>query len=303
MEVDNIKMNSVTGVWPAMFTPLDESDRVDLAITTQLLDYYIANKASGLYLTGMTGIGVLLKFEERVRFMNHVLSYVGERIPIIVHVGAITTSESILLAKEVAGSTARGISAVGPIGYPGSLAMLMAHYKAIAESVEMPFYAYYFDVQNNGLPTPADTFCEELLRIPNIRGMKFSSPNMVALGLIRNYVGEDFTLFSGVDELFCHAFLSGADAVIGSQYNIWLPECIFAYSRMLKGDVAYARSFMLDLQAAVHAMSPNMWGFWEKAMLLRHGVPLKCTMSPLALGSQEWSEEEILKILDMVKGK
>ncbi|HUT20265.1 MAG TPA: dihydrodipicolinate synthase family protein, partial [Anaerolineae bacterium] len=53
-------MSRFEGVWPALVTPLTESEELNVDVTRQLVDHLIEAGIGGLYVCGGTGEGILL---------------------------------------------------------------------------------------------------------------------------------------------------------------------------------------------------------------------------------------------------
>ncbi len=88
-------IKSITGVIPAMVTPFDENEKLDEARLRAVVRFLIERKLEGLYITGSTGESFLMSPEERKRVVEITVDEVKGRIPIIAHIGAISTHHSI----------------------------------------------------------------------------------------------------------------------------------------------------------------------------------------------------------------
>ena len=99
----------------------------------------------------------------------------------------------------------------------------MLHCQVLAAAApSLPFY-YYHIPGLTGVDLPLDDFYSlAIQQIPNFRGIKFSSTDIIVLGSclkIRNkHPMHD--VFWGVDEANTVAFDHGMDACIGSTYNM-----------------------------------------------------------------------------------
>ncbi|MFN7280471.1 MAG: dihydrodipicolinate synthase family protein, partial [bacterium] len=125
------------GLWPAMFTPVNDDGTVNLTEMEKLIELIIRQELDGIYLLGSTGQGFLYAEAERKRIAEAALSIAQKRIPVMVHVGALSTDESVRLARHAEAHGADAVSSVGPIYYAASPAMGMAHYRSIAASISI----------------------------------------------------------------------------------------------------------------------------------------------------------------------
>lgn len=224
------------GIWPALITPATATGDVNIAVLRELVEYLLSKAVDGLYLCGSTGEGLLLSTEERRAVTEAAMAQIQGRIPVIVHVGSVSTREAVSLAKHACEQGAAGVSAVLPV-VRDSLDSTYRHYETIARAApDLPFFPYLFGGQ-----TDAVTLMRELKRrIPNLGGAKYTGPNMYEMERIIDLSDGGWTIFSGMDEQCLFGMMSGAPGNIGSTLN-FMPG---AYREMRKrygaGDVAGA---------------------------------------------------------------
>jgi N-acetylneuraminate lyase len=281
------------GLWPAMFTPVFDNGELNPSALEKLIELLIAQKVDGLYLLGSTGQGFLFSEKQRKRIAEVSLEIINKRLPVIVQVGALNTDESVRLARHAAQCGADGISSVGPIYYASSASMAVEHYRKIATSTELPFFPYQI-----GSAIMNYEVIERLRQIPNIRGMKLTTSNLVDISNIHNRVDHAWKLFSGADELLCHAALCGTSGAIGTSYNLIGRTCKDIRLRFLKGDVQLGIEFMLCLQRVIEQVLPVVWSFFRRAMLLIHHIDIGRPKPPLLFPDLPWTDEEVVAMVE-----
>lgn len=291
--------DKLSGLWPAMFTPVAEGGSPALDQVKALTELLISQKLDGLYILGSTGQGVLFTEEQRKEVAETVLQTAAGRVPVMVQVGSLTTDESVRLAQHAEKHGAAAVSSVGPIYFSGNTATALEHYRQIATSTALPFYPYQLGNNTMG-DIPA--FIDALLQIPNVRGMKLTTGQLLEISAIRLRAGDRLRLFSGADELMCHAALCGTDGAIGTFYNLWGEVCQQMLSDFKNGDVKRATGFMLDFQAVILHVLPNIWPFLRKAMLMKYNIDIGVTKAPLGLNQRDWDDKEVQEILDKIDG-
>lgn len=279
-----------------MFTPIAENGEPAYDELEKLTDLLISQGMSGLYILGSTGQGILFKTEQRKKVAEIVIKTAAKRVPVMVQVGALTTSESMDLANHSGMIGAQGISTVGPIYYGSSPDMAIEHYSQIASVTDLPFFPY--QLGSNSIPGDTIAFVKRLLEIPNTSGMKLTTNQLLEISLIHNYAGDRLSLFSGSDELFCHASLCGTVGAIGSFYNLWGVECRLVLNEFLEGNYEMPKRFMLQFQQIVNTVMPNIWTFLRAAMKLKHGIDIGGTKAPLANTHKPWDEQEVIRIME-----
>lgn len=291
--------NGFKGIWPAMFTPVDERGEPVPEQLEKLTELLISQGLGGLYILGSSGQGVLFTEQQRRMVAEVVTKLVGNRIPVIVQVGALTTDESIRLARHAEKCGVSGISSVGPIYYPVGQDTALAHYKAIAKSTGLPFFPY--QLGDNSIPGDTIEFVKRLMDIPNAAGMKLTTNQLLDISLIHSTAGDKLRLFSGSDELFCHASLCGTVGAIGTSYNLWGPQCKHVLTEFTKGNYQLGKGFMLSFQETIREVFPNIWTFFRAAMRLKYDIEIGPTKPPLANTQQQWRDEDVQPILERIE--
>lgn len=288
-----------SGIWPAMFTPISKDGEPALDQVEKLVKLFISQNLDGIYILGSTGQGLLFTEEQRKRVTSRVAEIAKGRIPIIVQVGALTTKEAVRLAMYAEQCGVDAISSVGPVYYSGNAAMALEHYKRIASSTQLPFFPY--QLGENFIPGDTIQFVNQLLNIPHIAGMKLTTNQLLEISRIHNYAGEKLKLFSGSDELFCHASLCGTVGAIGSFYNIWGLQCKQVLMEFKNGNYALAQEFMLGFQKVIYKILPNSWTFFRKAMLLKYQIDIGKAKPPLGNTQIEWEDKSVMDIFKEIE--
>lgn len=279
--------NIFQGVWPALFTPLDKSGALNEKELEKLINLMVLQQVDGLYLLGSTGQGFLFSERERKKIAQVTMEINDGRLPVIVHVGALSTDEAVRLSVHAADCGVDGISSVGPIYYNSTTAMAIEHYRKIATATALPFFPY--QIGNN---KPTKESVTALMEIPNIKGMKVTTNNLVEIGAIHNMVPEWY-LFSGSDELLCHAALCGTTGAIGSCYNLLGSACRYVRQEFQNGNVQLGTNFMLAFQQFISDIIPYVWTFFRRALLIRYNVDIGDPRGPLLMTELPWSDNEI----------
>jgi len=281
------------GLWPAMFTPINSDSTLNTAALEKLIELLIDQGVDGIYLLGSTGQGFLFNEKQRELITEVAIEVVNKRVPVMVQVGALNTDESVRLAKHAAKRGADGISSVGPIYYASSAAMAIEHYRKIAVATDLPFFPYQI---GNALMNAE--VVGKLLEIPNIAGMKLTTTNLVDICNIHNRVGDSWRLFSGADELLCHAALCGTAGAIGTTYNLLGSTCKDVRQKFLDGNVELGIEFMLCLQRMFERIMPVIWTFFNRAMILRHSIDIGKPNPPLLFSELPWSDNEVMAMVE-----
>jgi len=286
------------GLWPAMLTPVDDQGAPELKELEKLTSRLISEDLDGLYILGSTGQGVLFTEEQRKKVTEVVCGVTAKQVPVIVQVGSLTTAESVRLAIHAARSGADGVSSVGPIYFSGSAEMALEHYRSIAHATELPFFPY--QLGDRSIPGDTFKFIDALMEIPTVTGMKLTTNHLLEISTIFNYAGDRLKLFSGSDELLCHASLCGTVGAIGSMYNLWGKACKYTLEEFTMGNYELTKRFMLSFQEVIQLILPNIWTFLRSAMKLKYQIDIGRSVAPLGNVSKEWDEATVRNLVEKI---
>ena len=293
------KINTFKGVWPALVTPIGADGNPELTELEKLTELIISQGMDGIYILGSTGQGFLLTESQRKQVAEVVLAVNNDRLPVMAQVGAMTTAESSRLAEHAAKFGASGISSVGPIYYgTGSEAMALRHYQQIAGASDLPFFPY--QLGEASFSDGIAVFIDNLLDIPNAAGMKLTTTNLLQISAYSTNSRGALILFSGADELMCHAAMCGTSGAIGSMYNLWGPECQKVRKAFLHGNVTLGTNFMMTFQEVIIRILPNFWSFLRQGMQFRYGVEIGMPLPPLGNNNKPWPKQEVEVLVERV---
>lgn len=284
------------GLWPALLTPVTSEGKVNEKELEKIIELIVAQQLDGIYLLGSTGQGFLYAEEERKHIAKLSIEITNKRLPVIVHVGALSTDESVRLAQHAAAHGADGISSVGPIYYATSPAMGLQHYKRIANATTLPFFPYQI-----GNAPMTDDMIRQLLEIPNVKGLKLTTGNLLEISAINIKSKGAWKLFSGADELMCQAAVCGTVGAIGSTYNLFGPVCQYVRREFLNGNVKLGMDFMLEFQELILEILPCIWTFFQRGMQLRYGIDIGTAKAPLLSPELSWSDEELMRRIQRIE--
>lgn len=291
--------NKFKGIWPAMFTAVDDQGNPAYNEIEKLTEALINDGIDGIYLLGSTGQGVMFEPTQRMKILEAILQVNAGRVPVMVQVGSLTTKQSCELAVHAEKAGADAVSSVGPIYFPGGAEMVLTHYRDIAESTSLPFFPY--QLGSASIKGDLNDFIKALLDIPQVKGMKLTTTDLIQISMIHNYAGDRLKLFSGADELLCQSALCGTVGAIGSFYNFWFKECAHVRNSFIEGDFELARDFMLEFQRSIFEVLPHAWTFFRAAVKLKYQVDIGPSIRPIGNHNQEWDIDQVEQIMDRLE--
>jgi N-acetylneuraminate lyase len=229
-------IKSITGVIPAMVTPFDENEELDEGRLRAVIRFLIGRKVEGLYITGSTGESFLMSPEERKRVVEVTVDEVKGRIPVMAHIGAISTHLSIDLAQHAEKAGVDAISSVPPFYWGFSADQIFGYYSDITASTGLPMVAYNVPMAALGFDV-----IKRISSIPGVVGVKYTAATHAEIIRIKDEIGKDFIVYSGADEMAMSGLTFGADGIIGSFYNSMPEVFIGIRDAIAAGNLAEAK--------------------------------------------------------------
>lgn len=219
----------------AMVTPFDTDLRVDMAGFEKMIDYLIHEQQSdSLVVCGTTGESPTLTEEEKLELFRTAVKHVKGRCPIIAGTGSYDTAHSIHLSKEAEKLGVDALLLVAPYYNRPSQEGLYQHFKAIAESVNIPVILYNVPGRT-GVNIDADTTIR-LSHIPNIVATK-DCADTDQLTQIVSGAAPGFLVYSGDDSAALPAMSVGAHGIISVASHVIGKEMKNMIRCYLQGDV------------------------------------------------------------------
>lgn len=290
------ELNQITGVIPAILTPFESDESFSPAKMEALVEHLIENKVGGLYLTGSTGEGFLMSSEERMKVVEVVVNKVAKRIPIIVHVGALSTLKSIELAQHAERLGVDAISSVPPFYWRFSPEQIFRYYEELSNSVDLPMIVYKVALVNANMDL---SMVERLATIKNVKGIKYTDTNHYEMQRIRERLGEEFMIYSGADEMALSGLTMGANGIIGSFYSL-MPETFVKIETLYRtGEYALAREQQILANDVIQVFLKFDYYSAMKLALSWMGIDVgicRKPFLPLTQTEQETLKSELLKL-------
>lgn len=283
-------MVSFGKVLTAMVTPFDHKGNIDFVKTTQVVNYLIENGTDGIIVAGTTGESPTLTSEEKIALFHHVVKVVDKRVPIIAGTGSNNTYASIELTKKAEKAGVDGILLVAPYYNKPNQQGLYEHFKAIANSTELPVMLY--NIPGRSVVTIHPETIIKLSTISNIVAVKESTGDIASATEIIANTDDNFLLYCGDDYLTLPMLAIGAAGVVSVASHIAgneIQEMIEAY---FTGENQKAAKLHQKLVPLMHGMFIAPSPTPVKTALQMKGIDVGSVRLPLVPLSPE--EREVL---------
>lgn len=224
---------ALQGIVPAVVTPFRDDELIDYEAWQDLLDTLIASGVHGLFVIGGQGEFFALTEEERTVATRFCVQTVAGRVPIYANVGAVTTRETLRLAKQAEAEGVDYIVAVTPYYLRPSPGELVEHYAELCRSVDLPVLAYNIP-ERTGVELSPETLRRIREGSDNFVGLKDSSGK---LDLIPELVGAGLTVFIGRDHMILEGLKRGCAGAVTACANVAPRAFVDLYDAFRAGDL------------------------------------------------------------------
>ena len=240
-----------TGSGVALVTPFTDSG-VDFEALGRLIEFQIENGSDALISLGTTGEPPTMSPEERQSVIEFTIKKSNGRVPVIASTGGNNTQEVIHASQLAEKAGADGLLVVTPYYNKCTQNGLVAHYNAVADSVNIPIIVYNVP-SRTGVNVQAETL-ERISHHPNIAGMKEASGNIGQVSDMIRLCKDNLSVYSGDDGVVLPLMALGGVGVISVVANI-LPKAMHDLTdAMAAGDYAKARALQHGMDPIIHLL-------------------------------------------------
>jgi len=205
------------GAMTALVTPFSRSGKVHEEHLKRLIEFQIAGGIDAIVPCGTTGEASTLEYDEHFRVCELTTNLVNKRAKVIIGGGSNNTRRAIELTRFSKEIGADAVLSVGPYYNKPSQEGHYQHFKAIAESADIPIIIYNIPGRT-GVNMEPDTLLR-LAEVPNIVGVKEASGNLDQMMLILRDRPKHFAVLSGDDSLSLPLISVGGDGCISVLSN------------------------------------------------------------------------------------
>jgi len=229
----------IRGCGTALVTPFRKDGTLDLDALRRLVQFQLRAGIDFLVPCGTTGETPTLEHAEYLAVVRTVVQEAGGKVPVIAGVGGNNTRKLIDLAAEVSGLGIQGILSVAPYYNKPTQEGLYQHFRAIAESTDLPMILYNVPGRTSSNLEPATV--ARLSKIANIIGIKEASGSIVQQMEVLAAVPSTFRVLSGDDAFTFPLMALGGVGIISVVSNEIPAEMTRLAHLLLEGKLEAAR--------------------------------------------------------------
>jgi 4-hydroxy-tetrahydrodipicolinate synthase len=235
----------IRGCGTALVTPFRKDGTLDLDALRRLVQFQLRAGIDFLVPCGTTGETPTLEHAEYLAVVRTVVQEAGGKVPVIAGVGGNNTRKLIDLAAEVGGLGIQGILSVAPYYNKPTQEGLYQHFRAIAESTDLPVILYNVPGRTSSNIEPATL--ARLSKIANIIGIKEASGSIVQQMEVLAAVPPSFRVLSGDDAFTFPLMALGGVGIISVVSNEIPAEMTRLAHLLLEGKLEAARQLHFNL--------------------------------------------------------
>ena len=233
------------GCGTAMVTPFTSEGAIDERALRALIDWQIDEGIHFLVPCGSTGEAATMTIEEHRRVVEVTVEQVNGRVPVVAGAGSNDTVKAIALSKLMKKTGATHLLHTSPMYNKPPQRGIVAHYRAIAEAVDLPIVVYNVPGRTGSNIEAKTTI--EMAAIGGIHAVKEASGNLNQIADIIRGRPKGFVVLSGDDELTLPVMALGGEGIISVVSNA-VPGPMSRLCEHIKaGDLAGAREIHMRL--------------------------------------------------------
>lgn len=245
-------MLRIQGSIVAIVTPFNQDGSVNFSKLGELVDWQIQNGTDGIVALGTTGESATMTDEEDDAVCEYVLKRVNGRIPVIVGSGSNCTASMLEKSLRYQAMGAQGLLIIAPYYNKTNEEGMYRHFTTVVDAVDIPCILY--NVPGRTGCSISEGVVKRLAGHPNVMGIKEASGNMSYACKIARYLGPDFAMYSGNDDITVPILSVGGSGVISVLANILPKQTHDMVMSYLSGDTAAATAAQLRYLELINSL-------------------------------------------------
>ena len=267
-------MTTFGNIITAMITPFTDDGHVNFQEALRLAGYLLDNGSDGLIVCGTTGEGPNIEDRDKLELFTLIAKEYGHRATIIANTGSNSTKKSIALTKAASHTGVHAVMAVVPYYNKPNQEGCYLHFKAIADSTDLPVMLYNVPGRTGGRIEPK-TVARLAKECTNITSIKEATGDIKIIQQIRELLpNNDFMIYSGDDALTLDVIQNGGVGVISVSSHIVGKEMQKMIALFKEGKVKEARAIELSIVPILKAM-----------FITTNPIPVKYAMKQLGFST------------------
>ena len=239
------------GACVAIVTPFNENG-INFEELGRMIDFQIENGTDAICITGTTGEAATMNNAEHCEATKFAVEHVNGRVPVIAGTGSNDTAYAIELSKYAQKVGANALLLVTPYYNKCTQAGLVAHYKKIADTVDIPCIVYNVPGRT-GVNIKPETYAK-LAEHPRIVAVKEANGDLTSVLRTRKLCGDELAIYSGNDDQIIPILSLGGSGVISVLSNVAPRDTHLICQNYFDGKVDEASRMQVDYCDLIDAL-------------------------------------------------
>ncbi|MBO4366008.1 MAG: 4-hydroxy-tetrahydrodipicolinate synthase [Eggerthellaceae bacterium] len=211
-------LKDLKGSIVALVTPFKEDGSVDFDEMGKLIDFHLENGTDAILVLGTTGESSTMTHEEDDEVCQFAVERIAGRVPVIAGSGSNCTQTMVEKSLRYQEFGVDGLLVITPYYNKANEEGMYQHFKSVLDAVDIPCILY--NVPGRTGCSISEGVVKRLAPHPNCLGIKEASGSIAYASKIARYLGDDFFMFSGNDDMVIPLMSLGARGVISVWANI-----------------------------------------------------------------------------------
>lgn len=296
-------MSIFKGSGVALITPFKDNLEVDYGSLNNMIKHCLEGETDAIIVCGTTGEAPTLEDEEHLMVINECIKTVNKKVPVIAGTGSNNTAHAIMMSKEAQKLGADELLVVTPYYNKATQHGLEEHYKAIANSVDIPILMYNVPSRTSVNINP-DTAIKIIKDNDNIIGIKEASGNIKQVEELRRLSLEQdvlMDLYSGNDDDVIRMLNNGGIGVISVCANITPKRTHDLVYKYLDGDVKEAVKLQNEQTELSNVLFSEVNPIPIKEACYQMGLITESNVRLPLTKMEEGNKKELVKVLKKQK--
>ena len=223
---------------------------LNLSVVERRAEHFGQTGIAGVFVSGTTGESLSLTVPERLDLAKRWIDVCRETdIDVIIQVGHNCVEDARQMAAHAQSEGADAIASMAPSFLKPTTVddLINCCIPVAAEAGDLPFYLYDIPVMTDVRLSMPEFLSKAKDKIPNLKGLKFTNPDLVALQECLHLGGDsaetgEFEILFGCDEILLAGAMLGCPGAVGSTYNFAASHYRAMINSFESGDIAAART-------------------------------------------------------------
>lgn len=223
------------GVMPAITTGFKQDLTLDTEHIANHVNWLVDNGCAGIVANGTLGEATSLSFDEKIQVLQTCISAIGDRVPVISGIGAMTTKQAVALAEKAASIGCSGLMVLPPYQYSTDWYEMKAHVATVIATTELPCMLY-----NDPSAYGTDFLPEQIAELAeehcNLCVVKEATTDVRRITAIRALLGERLSIAVGMDDVLVEGVAAGATSWVAGTANALPRESVLLFNYAIQGN-------------------------------------------------------------------